>query len=48
MPWPKTGATYHCAQLGLADKGLTIKGLVACNMAEIRTLGPAKRFGPML
>ncbi len=29
-PWPKTGASYHHAQLGLPDKGLAIIGLVVC------------------
>ena len=28
MPWPKTGATYYHAQIGLLDKGWAIKGFV--------------------
>ena len=28
MPWPQTNATQYHAQLGLPDKGRTIKGLV--------------------
>ena len=28
MPWPKTGATYYHAQLGLPDKGHAIKEMV--------------------
>ena len=35
MPWPKTGATQHHAQLGLPDKGRAIKGLVVCNGWEL-------------
>ena len=31
MPWPKTGASQYHAQLGLADKGRAIKGLVVSN-----------------
>ncbi len=30
MPWPQTGATQYQAQLGLPEKGRTIKGLVVC------------------
>ena len=30
MPWPQTGATRHHAQLGIPDKGFTIKGFVVC------------------
>ncbi len=30
MPWTETGATHYHAQLGLPDKGRTIKGLVVC------------------
>ena len=46
MPWPQTGATHYHAQLGLADKGRAIKGLVVCNSSG--ALGPAKRSGPRL
>ena len=36
MSWPKTGATYYHAKLGLPDKGRAIKGLVVCySMAKI-------------
>ncbi len=31
MPWQQTGATQYNTQLGLADKGHAIKGLVVCN-----------------
>ncbi len=31
MTWPLTDATLYHAQLGLPDKGRTIKGLVVCN-----------------
>ena len=31
MPWPQTGSTHYHAQLGLPDKGSTIKELVVCN-----------------
>ncbi len=27
-PWPETGATHYCAQIGLQDKGRAKKGLV--------------------
>ena len=30
MHWPQTGATQYHAQLGLPDKGRTIKGVVVC------------------
>ncbi len=30
MPLPKTNATLYYAQLGISDKGLTIKGLIVC------------------
>ena len=30
MPWPQIGATYYHVQLGLPDKGSTIKGLIVC------------------
>ncbi len=30
MTLPQTGATYYHAQLGLADKGRAINGLVVC------------------
>ena len=33
MPWPQTDA-----QLGLPDKGRTIKGLVVCNSWDLDTL----------
>ena len=46
MPWPQTGATQYHAQLGLPDKGRTIKGLVVCNDWNLN--GPAKRSGPRL
>ncbi len=35
MPWPRTGATHHHAQLGLPDKGLAIKGLVVWNSWDL-------------
>ena len=38
MPWPKTGATQYHAQLGLPDKGRTIKGLVVCNNLDLEPL----------
>ncbi len=38
MPWPKTGATQYHAQLGLPDKGCTIKGLVVCNSWDLELL----------
>ncbi len=38
MPWPQTGATQYHAQLGLADKGLAIKGLVVCNNWDLEPL----------
>ncbi len=31
MPWPQTGTTHYHAQLGLPDKGRTVKGLVVYN-----------------
>ncbi len=40
MPWSqkKTGATHYHAQLGLQDKGRTIKGLVVCNNWDLQPL----------
>ncbi len=38
MPWPQTGATQYHAQLGLPDKGCTIKGLVVCNDKDLDPL----------
>ncbi len=35
MPLPKTGATQYHAQLGLPDKGCSIKGLVICNSWDL-------------
>ncbi len=35
MPWHKTGATQHHAQVGLTDKGRAIKGLVVCNSLDL-------------
>ncbi len=42
----QTGATQYHAQLGLPDKGRTIKCLVVCNDWDLtRAFGPAKRSG---
>ena len=38
MPWLKTGATKYSAQLGLPDKGRTIKGLDVCNSWNLEPL----------
>ncbi len=38
MPWPKTGATQYHAQLGLPDKGRTIKVLVVCTSWDLEPL----------
>ncbi len=40
MPWPKTVATPYHVQLGLPDKGCTIKkvGCLLCRMARIYDL----------
>ncbi len=38
LPWPKTGATYYHAQLGLTDSSRTINGLVVCNMVGVQCL----------
>ncbi len=38
MHWPETGATQYYAQLGLLDKGSTIKELVVCNNWELEPL----------
>ncbi len=38
MPWPQTGATQYYAQLGLPDKGRTIKGLVVRNNRDLEPL----------
>ena len=38
MPWPQTGKTQYHAQLGLPDKGRTIKGLVFCNSWDLEPL----------
>ena len=35
---PKTGATHYHAQLGLPDKGRTIKELVVCNNWDLEPL----------
>ena len=37
MPWP-TKKNSHAAQLGLPDKGRTIKGLVAFNNRNLEPL----------
>ncbi len=38
MPWSQTGTTQYNAQLGLSDKGWTIKGLVVCNNWDLDPL----------
>ncbi len=38
MPWPKTGATQHQAQLEHPDKGRAIKELVVCNNCDLEPL----------
>ena len=49
MPWPQTGPTQYHTQLGLLDKGRTIKGLVVCNNClDIEPLDLLKRSGPRL
>ena len=30
MPWPEIGATHYHVQLGLSNKGRTIKVLIVC------------------
>ncbi len=35
MPWPKTSTTQYHAQLGLPDKGRTIKELVVCHSLDL-------------
>ena len=42
MHWPKPGALHYHVQLGLPDKGHTVKGLV------VSAFGPAKWSGPTL
>ncbi len=36
MPWQQTGATHYHAQLGLPDKGRTIKELVFLHVVWLR------------
>ncbi len=38
VPWPQIGATQYHAQLGLPDKGRTIKELVFCNDWDLEHL----------
>ena len=38
MPLPQTGSSFH-AQLGLPDKGRTIKWLVGCGLGSMRGMG---------
>ncbi len=38
MSWPKTGTTYHHAQLINSEKGCAIKGLVVCNGWDLALL----------
>ncbi len=39
-PWLKKGATHFHAQLGLPDKGRTIKWLVVCNNYDLELVDP--------
>ena len=43
MRWPKTGATYYHTQLGLPDRGRTIKGLFLCNSWDFSAFGLLQR-----
>ena len=45
MPWTQTGACQYHVQLGLPDKGRTIKGLVVCNKKDLEPLDLQKRSG---
>ncbi len=38
MPWLQTGATQYHAQLGLLDKGRSIKGMIVCNDWDLEPL----------
>ncbi len=38
MSWPLTGATHYHAQLGLPDKGCSIKRLVVCNVVWLGSM----------
>ena len=40
MPWPKTGATHYYTQLGLQDKGRTIKELVVSWVIQKNSIKP--------
>ncbi len=44
----KTGATHYHEQLGLPDKGCTIKWLIVCNDWDVTTFGHFKQFFLML
>ncbi len=48
MSWPQWGATQYNEQLGLPDKGRTIKGLVVCNDWDLEPLDLIKRSSPRL
>ncbi len=39
----KTGKTDYHAELGLLDKGRTVKGLVVCNRWDVSDFRPVKR-----
>ena len=45
MPFPQTGAIQCHAQLGLPDKGRTIKGLVVCNSWDLEPLDMLNGLG---
>ena len=47
MPWPQTGATQYHAQLGLPDKGRTIKGLLVCNNWDLEPLDLLNGYAPV-
>ena len=38
MPWPQTGATQYHIQLGLQDKGRSIKGKGVANSWDLEPL----------
>ena len=48
MHWLETGAQHYNTQLGLLEKGRTIRGLVVGNNWDVIGFGHAKRSGPTL
>ena len=48
MTWPITGATHYKIQLGYADKGHTMNGMIICNSWDDKAFETTIKGGPPL